>query len=308
MDRTDASPSWAELSEHGMLWGMRFVLASRRLLGRRLCNLVLLPIVTWFWLTDAGRRHASMDYLRRVRAMLHLSAPRWWHGLTLWHAFAEKALDGVMAAHDPTAIGPCVTRDPDGMAARAAAGQGGMILVSHLGNPDVARAVMAGRFPAGMTVLMHTRHAVMYNHMLDRLHGSPLSRTLEVTDMAPDTAIDLQQRLERGEWLAMAADRTPIHPGTRIIRTPFLGAEAPFPTGPFILAALLRCPVFLLFCVKNDNGYEIHLEHFADSVILPRRDRERVLVDYVKRYVGRLEKQVIQSPMQWYNFYSFWDQ
>jgi predicted LPLAT superfamily acyltransferase len=181
-----------------------------------------------------------------------------------------------------------------------------MILVAHLGNADLARAALAGRFSAGMTVLMHTRHAAKYNRMLDRLHGSPLSRTLEVTALGPGTGIDLQQRIERGEWLAMAADRTPVGDGERQVQVPFLGAPAAFPTGPWILAALLGCPVFLLFCLRQGEGHVITIERFAERVTLPRHDRGEALALWAGRYAARLEVMALQAPEQWYNFYDFW--
>lgn len=297
---------WAELGERGALWGMRFVLAAHRILGRRGTDLLLVPIVGWFWLTGGARRRISLDYLRRVRALAGQPPPRWWHGLAHWLGFARKALDGVLAAERRDGAGPVRVEDPDGLAALAAVGRGGMILVAHVGNPDVARAALAGQFGSGLTVLMHTRHAANYNRMLDRLHGSPLSRTLEVTELGPAVAMDLQQRVERGEWLAMAADRAPVDPNGRTVPARFLGGTAPLPAGPWILAAALECPVFLLSCLREGAGYTVRLERFAERVVLPRQERTTALADYAGRYARRLERDVLRCPMQWYNFYEYW--
>ncbi len=298
---------WSTLSERGALWGMRFVFMACRVLGRRACVVVLLPVVTWFWLSERSRRQASMEYLRRVRAWAGHSRPRWWHGLGHYLEFAGKALDSVMATRAPGTKGRLRVHDADGLAMKAAAGYGGMVIVSHLGNADISRAALAEHFPHGMTVLMHTRHAAQYNTMLDRLHGSSLSRTLQVTELGPETAIDLQQRVERGEWLAMAADRTPVGGGGRIVKVPFLGAEAAFPLGPWVLAGLLGCPVFLLFCLRDaDAGYTVHLELFAEQVILPRAGRDTALAMLAARFAQRLQHFTLQAPTQWYNFYDFW--
>ncbi len=298
---------WSALAERGAVWGMRLLLLSRRLLGRQGCKTMLVPVVTWFWLTERARRDASADYLRRVRRVTGLPPPRWWHGVAHYLDFAAKALDSVVAAQDPAAVGPLRVNDPDGMAAQAAAGCGGMVMVSHLGNADLSRVAMGGRLPHGMTVLMHTRHAAQYNAMLDRLHGDPLSRTLQVTDMGPGTAIDLQQRVEQGEWLAMAADRTPVGGGGRVARVPFLGTPAAFPLGPWILAGLLDCPIYLLFCLRDaDGGHTVHLEKFAERIELPRGARDAALAELAERYAKRLQHFTLQAPRQWYNFYRFW--
>ncbi len=302
-----AGGRWAELGERGALWGMHCVNLAWRLLGRRACAMLLAPIVTWFWLTDPSRRRASLDWLRRAHAFAGLPPPRWWHGLQHWLGFAQKAMDSVAVLRSPNAVGPMLIEDPDDLHGLAASGQGGMILVSHLGNADMARAALSGRFSAAMTVLMHTRNAANYNRMLDKLHGDPNSRTLEVTQLDPATAIDLQQRLARGEWLAMAADRTPVSREGRQVRVPFLGAPAAFPVGPWVIAALLRCPVFVMFCLRRpEGGYHIRFERFAEVVTLPRSGRETAIADYAARYACILQAEATRAPMQWYNFYDFW--
>ena len=304
---TAPADHWSALTERGALWGMRFVLLARRVLGRRGCIAVLLPVVSWFWLTERVRRRASMDYLCRVRDFAAQPPPRWWHGIAHYLEFAGKALDSVVATRAKAPGGPLRVQDPDGMAALAAAGRGGMVVVSHLGNADISRAALDQQFPRGMTVLMHTTHAAQYNAMLDRLHGNPRSRTLQVTELGPETAINLQQRVERGEWLAMAADRTPVGGGGRVAQVPFLGAPAAFPLGPWVLAGLLGCPVFLLFCLRDhDGGYSVYLELFASKVDLPRAARDAGLADLAARYAERLQHYTMQAPNQWYNFYDFW--
>ncbi|MFT4518241.1 MAG: hypothetical protein ACI9JM_000622 [Halioglobus sp.] len=43
-----------------------------------------------------------------------------------------------------------------------------------------------------------------------------------------------------------------------------------FPEGAFIIAVLLNCPVFLMFCLERGE-YHIYLEKFADAMPMPRR-------------------------------------
>jgi predicted LPLAT superfamily acyltransferase len=112
--------------------------------------------------------------------------------------------------------------------------------------------------------------------------------------------------VERGEWLAMAADRTPVGGGGRVARVPFLGAPAAFPLGPWVLAGLLGCPVFLLFCLRDADGHTLYLERFAEQVALPRGGRDAALTGLAARYALRLQHFTLQAPRQWYNFYRFW--
>ena len=87
----------------------------------------------------------------------------------------------------------------------------------------------------------------------------------------------------------------------------FLGGTAQFPTGPFVLAALLHCPVLLTFGLHHPrNRYDIYCEPFADEIVLPRRGREQALHEYMQRFAYRLEHYCRLAPDNWFNFYDFW--
>src|SRR5690606_12405919 len=113
---------------------------------------------------------------------------------------------------------------------------------------------------------------------------------IQIDDLGPGAAAQLLEKVERGEWVVIAADRTsPTAPG-RVTLTPFFGEPAPFPQGPFILAALLRCPVLLLFCLRQRDGYHVYAERFADRIELPRRQRQAALAAWTGKFAAALER------------------
>ena len=88
---------------------------------------------------------------------------------------------------------------------------------------------------------------------------------------------------------------------------PFLGAPASFPTGPYLLAAALGCPVYLGFGLYHEpNRYALYCEPFAERVVLPRATRAEAVRDHVARYAARLEHFCRLAPYNWFNFYDFW--
>lgn len=158
-----------------------------------------------------------------------------------------------------------------------------------------------------LTVLVHTRHAENYNRVLREFRPEAAMRMMQVTEIGPEMAIALQERVERGEWVAIAGDRIPVLSRGRVVRVPFLGEDAAFSQGPWLLASLLNCPVRLLFCRREAPGrWSMALEPFAESVRLPRGQREAALRNLAARYAGRLEEQCRHSPWQWYNFFDYW--
>jgi predicted LPLAT superfamily acyltransferase len=128
--------------------------------------------------------------------------------------------------------------------------------------------------------------------------------------MGPDTAILLQQKLEQGEWIVIVGDRTSTSKESRSVWAEFLGKEAPFPQGPFMLASVLKAPVFLLFGLRDDSQakphFNVYFEHFSDRIELPRKTREQSLKQVVQQYADRLQHYTLKAPLQWYNFFNFW--
>lgn len=121
----------------------------------------------------------------------------------------------------------------------------------------------------------------------------------------------LKQKLDDGEWVAIVGDRTPIGVAhsdrdQRLVWADFLGYPAPFPQGPFILASVLRCPVYLMFGLKPNGKFRIHFEPFANPLVLPRAERQQALQETIERYAQRLEHYCLSSPLDWFNFYDFW--
>ena len=129
-------------------------------------------------------------------------------------------------------------------------------------------------------------------------------------DVNDEVKADLLARIDRGEWVAMSADRTPALPspdGSATAGAPFLGDPALFPLEPYILAAQLRCPVVALFALVNEhNQIEVAAENFAQRITLPAAIREQSLQGYVKRYAALLERYTLKAPYNWFNFYDFW--
>jgi predicted LPLAT superfamily acyltransferase len=90
------------------------------------------------------------------------------------------------------------------------------------------------------------------------------------------------------------------------VRIPFLGTEASFPTSPYILAATLQCPLLAVFGTRHRDTFSITVRPIAESVCLPRRNREPAIISYARAYAGLVEGQCLKTPFQWSNFYPFW--
>jgi predicted LPLAT superfamily acyltransferase len=182
-----------------------------------------------------------------------------------------------------------------------------LLFCSHLGNVELA-SILAERLDnIRFNILVHTRHAEKINNIFNAISHRNNCKLFQVSQFDMAMAIHLNEKLERGEWIIITCDRTPVSGSTHVAHIPFLGRMAPFSEGPFILAILLGCPVYTLFCCKNDHGlYEMHVDKFADTIKCAKKDRAITILEAQKRYVALLEKMVIRYPLQWFNFFNFW--
>ncbi len=302
-----APTHWAGLAERGLYWGLKASALAYRLLGRRGCMALLSIVVFYFYVTAGERRRASLAFLRRAFGRSAALRPvSWWDGYRHFLSFARRALDSFAAWSGGMPAGSVALAETSALDDAGRQSRGAVFIVSHHGNVDISRALLDPETRRRVVVLLHTRHAENYNRILREFNPDAAMNTFQVTEFGPDTAIALQERVERGDWLFIAGDRTPVGGGNRFSVAPFLGADAEFSQGPYLIAALLDCPVYLFFCQRENGPYALRVEQLAERIVLPRGQRPQALAGYAATYAARLEKHVLADPFQWYNFYDFW--
>jgi len=296
------SDHWSSLSERGAYWGLKFCAWAYRLLGRQGCKFVMAPIVFYFYLFGFQQRRASKDFLTRALKRPPSFAEGYHHHMN----FAMRALDVFIAWTGGISQDMVVPENSAELTEMVSNPRGALIIISHIGNMDISRAVLDNKTRERMTILVHTHHAENYNRILRKFRPEAAVNMFQISNIGPETIIDLGQRIERGEWIVIAGDRTSVLSKEHRIAVPFLGEDAPFPQGPWILGSLLECPVYLLFCMQKEKHYSLTMERFADNIELPRNNRAEKLRSYIEKYAARLEHYSMQSPFEWYNFFDFW--
>jgi len=304
---TEASSHWSSLAERGAYWGLNFLALLYRVTRRYGCMVAVFPIALYFHLTGAEQRRASREFLRRAyRAKGIDYDPGWFATFKHSFGFARKTVDTFAAWLGGIAPGSVVAIDKCELDRATASGQGILLIVSHLGNIEISRALLDDAQRSRIKILVHTVHAQNFARILRQFRPDAMADTIQVTEMNPGTMIALKAAIEHGDWVAIAGDRTPVRGDERISIAPFLGQDAPFPQGPYVLAHLLECPVYLMFCMQQKGGYGLYFEMFAERITLPRRDKQAAISEWAARYAKRLESFCLMDPFQWYNFFDFW--
>ena len=186
----------------------------------------------------------------------------------------------------------------------AARTQPGVLLIgAHLGSFEVLRAVGRGREGLPVAMLMYEENARKINATLEAINPAASQDIIPLGRM--DSMLQARDKLDAGYAVGMLADRSLVDDAT--IDCLFLGQPAPFPVGPWRMAAMLRRPVFFMTGLYlGGNRYQLHFEPLADFSQTPRANRDAAIRAAMQHYADRLTHYCRLAPYNWFNFFDFW--
>ncbi|MCG8611715.1 MAG: glycosyl transferase [Pseudomonadales bacterium] len=310
---SNTSKHWANAQERGSILGIRILLWIYRLFGRFVLSIFFAPVIFYFYLFGKTSRKASLNFLRRVEQhpeqQTFKTEPGFWQGYLHHLNFGWIVLDKIDSWIGKLNATHVQYADPDRVQAIMHGNKGAVFIGSHLGNIEACRAIASSKYNKRINVLVYTHHAVAFNRILNEINPDAEIDLIQVSTLSPELMMLLRERVDQGEIVVIVGDRTPVQGPGKIKYSTFLGEPAPFAIGPFVLASLLECPVYLLFFMKTRHAqlrYQMILEPFADPLQLPRKQRQEALQSWIDQYASRLEYHTIRYPYQWFNFYDFW--
>lgn len=292
------SRHWVTQRERGTVFAMKLISWIAFSFGRRVSRVLLYPICLYFMLFAPAGVRASRAYLARV-----FGRPARWHEVFKHHlCFASVLLDRafVLGGRKQDFI---VEGDAVDLACNMANnGRGCLVLGAHMGSFDVTRKLGDERLGVVVNMMMYEENAQKLNAVIASFGGRNRMRVIPIGGV--DSLIRAKECLDQGEWVGILGDR--VVANDRLIRVPFLGGEAAFPAGPFLVASALKVPVIVFTCLYlGGNRYKEHFELFAEEISINRRG-EADLQKWVARYAERLEYYCRLAPYNWFNFYDFW--
>lgn len=307
MSEKSENKHWSKAQERGTYFGMKTLFVIYRLLGRKVLAIILYPVVVYLYFTGKEGRLASNQYLNKV-AKIQSWPKKIGHkqGIKHFYTFALGAFDKIDAWTGKITTKNIIYGKEHAFDDLKEKQHGAIFIGSHLGNLEVCRALSQGRYQTRINVLVFTHHAVEFNKVMQQINPDINVDLIQVSDVGADLAILLKERIDNGEVVVIVGDRTSVSTPGRVVYADFLGEQAAFSQGPFILAALLDCPVYYLFCLKEGSKYHVIFEHVADTLKMPRKERQQKLEKVVTDYAKRLEFYCLKYPFQWFNFFDFW--
>lgn len=292
--------AWTRTRERGGGPALRLITRIALGLGWPVAHALLHPITLFYLATaPAAQKRAVRRYLTRA-----LGRKSGWRDLwRLYFCFAATMLDRVFLLTGRTAGYDVRIEGLDLLKDAAGAGRGVVLLGAHMGSFEALRAIGGAGAPVEIRMLMHAAPGGAADALFDSLDPTRAAAVIHLGQ--PGAMLEAREVLDRGGVVGLLADRAPR--GERMVRVPFLGAEAPFPGGPMTLAAILQAPVVLGFALwTGPRRYLLRFEPFAEAIDLPRATRAEALRSWLALYAARLGGVCRAHPYNWFNFYDIW--
>lgn len=311
-----SSPHWHDMKESHGSFGLSLSFVLLKLLPAVVMRLLAFPVGFFFWLFSSKGRYYSALYLERLHEADKSKRKR--HTLKHILSFAIALTEKIEVWAGKFSF-KCIhfqEDDVSDLVQNLEAGRGVMLIVSHLGNSELLRA-LADYHETGVTKPFVVNSVAdftvtsKFNSFIEKVNAHSQVHLINASDIGADTIIKMQDSLERGELIVIAGDRTSANTQNRFVTAPFLGKDAPFAYGSFLLAALLNVPTYFMFGLRQKDvsvrpHYNLYVQKSAVRFDCPRKERESRIHEMVAEYARALETHCRQNPYQWYNFFDFW--
>jgi predicted LPLAT superfamily acyltransferase len=290
---------WVKHRERGSLWLLKIMAFLSLRCGRRASRVILYGIALYFYLFGPSARRHSLHYLRLALGRDPRPRDRFLQILS----FATTIHDRVYLINGQFDKFDISVEGEDMVLAHEPEGRGAMLMGAHMGSFEVMHSL--SRRQAGLRVAM-----AMYEENARKIGGILAAINPDwVPDIVAlgqiDAMLNIAERLDRGAYVGVLADRTLGEEPAQAVQ--FLGQQAYVPTGPMRAAAILRCPVFFMVGLyRGGNRYHVAFERVADFSATSVGSRELAVRAAIDRYAAVLENYCRSDPYNWFNFFDFW--
>lgn len=176
--------------------------------------------------------------------------------------------------------------------------KGGVLISAHIGNFEIAEHFL-GDINIDFSINLVTtdlEHSAIKNYLESLSHQPSVKFIIIKEDLSH--IFEINAALANNELVCFTGDR--YFEGTKSLSEKILGKEAHFPAGPFLIASRLKVPVVFVYVMKEPN---LHYHLYAREAVVKHRDEKGLLKEYVESVETILQK----YPLQWFNYFNFWN-
>lgn len=180
-------------------------------------------------------------------------------------------------------------------------GSGAIMIGAHVGNWEIG-VPFFDEYSKKINIVMYDAEHQKIKEMLEKNGKGKEYKVIPVNEDNLTHVFHITEALDKKEYVCFQGDR--YLNKEKLLRCPFIGQEALFPAGPFLLASRMKVPVVFYFAMReSERTYRFHFI-IAEKVIRTKEKKaEQALLE---QYVTTLEQIMKRYPEQWFNYYPFW--
>jgi len=272
-------------------------------LGSWVMRFVAWWIATGYFLFQSSRRNSSVGLYEVIfpgRGPLYYLYCAW----RQFHSFAGTYADRIDAYSNKRLVASAEGGEKLVEAGRR--GKGGIILISHMGNYEVA--VRAFReLGLRLLIIMGEKEAKQVaREQRETLRAQGVGiHVATAQDASPFGGLEALQFLREGGFVSIAGDLVWTDQRS-LVPVRFFDRDVGLPAGPHLLAFVSGAPLFTLFTFRVKRGrHQIILSSPRHVKTTARSERNAAIQASAQEFASALEGMVRRHPFQWYVFEPF---
>lgn len=279
----------------GTLLGYRIFVFCIKNIGVRAAYFVLYFVASYYFLFLTKTNKVTFYYLHKRLGYPYFKAKRML--FMSYYTFGQTLIDKVAIS---AGMRNRFTYEFDGiniLTGLLEQKKGAVLISAHIGNFEIAEyffSDIAQNFQINL-VTSDMEHRPIKEY----LDSIAVKSTVKFIIIKEDLShiYEINGALANNELVCFTGDR--YMDGVKYMTEPFLGSDANFPAGPFLIASRLRVPVAFVYVMKEKN---LHYHLYARQAEVKHRDERALLRVYIKS----VESMIKKYPLQWFNYFDFW--
>jgi predicted LPLAT superfamily acyltransferase len=176
--------------------------------------------------------------------------------------------------------------------------KGGILISAHVGNFELAQYFFKERgFNTSIRIVITDQdHAAIKDYLGQYLNRDEKRFIIIKEDLSH--IFEINAALARNEIIVITGDR--YMQISKTMEAELIGKKAKFPKGPFHMGARFNVPILFVYVMREPKK---HYHLYARRVHVERKDAQELL----NKYTNHLERVLKKYPLQWFNFYDFWE-
>ena len=183
---------------------------------------------------------------------------------------------------------------------------GGIILMSHIGNWEIASHALKSE---GFKFLLFM--GIKQKEQIERMKKKNLALsgidfiTVDQNSNSPFALLEGVNFLKKGGFISLTGDRI-WNQKQRCVEVTFLGQKVLLPETPHLISLISGAPLLFFFCSqKGKSKYEFFMSKPYYVKATSRENRNEAIIQSAQHYANLLEEHLRKHPLEWYHFEKF---